>query len=244
MTRLFPSCGPGQILQTRSGPRKKEPRPFQWQKAGPEALEDLPFRLRNCPLWNEVLPNGRTFLSCAVEYEGGEIVKLLRDLEADPDIRNTAEHQMTPLIKALKIGNMAMVDLLKRKDRHSMHILVDEADDMGEEQVLELARKLLGQGYDLSKRNPKGQNPVHIACHKGRKQFVEQILHPKYEKAFIHYADNSGKTPLQYAIDKEDIVKLLLEDGAEISEVPTATLFKLNRPKSPLRSVPFFTHRR
>lgn len=184
------------FLQTRSGQRKKEPRPFQWQKAGPEALEDLPFRLRNCPLWNEVLPNGRPFLSWAVEYEDGEIVKLLLDLEADPDIRDTAEHQMTPLIKALKIGNMAMVDLLKRKDRYSMHILVDDADDMGEERALELTRKLLGQGYDLSKRNPKGQNPFHIACHKGRKQFVEEFLHPKYEKAFIHYADNSGKNAL------------------------------------------------
>ncbi|GFG26528.1 hypothetical protein IFM61606_06514 [Aspergillus udagawae] len=124
---------------------------------------------------------------------------------SDPNIRDETEHQMTPLLKALKIGSMAMVDLLKEKDKYSMHILVEEADD----------------------------NPVHIACRKGRKRFVEEFLHPDYEdqNAFVHYKDNSGKTPLRYAIDNEDIVNLLVEHGADLSDVETASLFKLGEPK-------------
>jgi ankyrin repeat protein len=223
-------------LQTRSSQREKEPHRFQFSKPG---LKDrtgpgnLIFQLERHFLWNKVLPDGRTFLSWAVEFEDEEIVRRLLDSGADPNIRDKMEHQMTPLIKALKLGNMDMVNLLMEKDKYSMHILVDEADDMGEEKALELASKLLGQGYDLNKRNWKGQNPVHIACHKGRKRFVEEFLRPDYgeQNAFVHGQDNSGKTLLQYAIDNEDIVKLLIEHGANLSDVQAASLFKIRQPK-------------
>jgi ankyrin repeat protein len=225
-------------LQTRSSQREKEPHPVQFSKPGLEdrtGPRNLIFQLERHFRWNEVLPDGRTFLSWAVEFEDEEIVRRLLGSGADPNVYDKMEHQMkmTPLIKALKLGNMDMVNLLKKKDKYSMHILVDEADDMGEEQALELARKLLGQGYDLNKRNWRGQNPVHIACHKGRKRFVEEFLHPDYgeQNAFVHGQDNSGKTPLQYAIDNEDIIKLLIEDGANLGDVQIASLFKLREPK-------------
>ncbi|KAF7133876.1 hypothetical protein CNMCM5793_005342 [Aspergillus hiratsukae] len=192
------------FLETRSRQRKENPEPCRYQKPDhflcqkpfqrqQSDLEELISWLQSSSLKDEKPP----FLWLAVEYEDEEIVELLLDLGAEPDTRGTTEHQMTPLIRALKIGNMDIVRLLKKKDRCSMHILVDEADDVGEEQALEFVHKLLAQGYNLSKRNLEGQNPVHIACYKGRKQFVEEFLHPKYEKALIHYADNSGKTPLQ-----------------------------------------------
>jgi ankyrin repeat protein len=226
------------FLQTRS--RQREKHPGQFQSPFPEpGLEDraalgiLTFQLKRNFLWNKVLPGGRTFLSWAVGFEDVEVVTRLLDSKADPNIRDETEHQMTPLLKALKIGSMAMVDLLKEKDKYSMHILVEEADDMGEEEALELARKLLREGYDLNRRNLKGQNPVHIACRKGKKRFVEEFLHPDYEdqNAFVHYQDNSGKTPLRYAIDNEDIVNLLVEHGADLSDVETASLFRLGEPK-------------
>ncbi|EAW24749.1 Ankyrin repeat protein [Aspergillus fischeri NRRL 181] len=190
-------------LQTRSRRRQKEPKkktgPSNFSKSDPgyyTGLRNLILQVKSLSLLDKVLPEGRTFLSWAVEFEDEEIVKLLLGLKANPNVRDEMEHQMTPLIKALKLGNMDMVNLLMEKDKYSMHILVDEADDMGEEQALELARKLLGQGYDLNKRNWKGQNPVHIACHKGRKRFVEEFLHPDYgeQNAFVHGQDNSGKT--------------------------------------------------
>ncbi|GFF39799.1 hypothetical protein IFM58399_05702 [Aspergillus lentulus] len=228
--------GGNDYLQTRSSRTEKEPHPFQFSKSGFKDYTGLPnliFKLERHFLWNKVLPEGRTFLSWAVELEDEEIVRQLLDSGADPNIRDKMEHQMTPLIKALKLGNMDMVELLKEKDKSSMHILVDEADDIGEEQALDLARKLLGQGYDLNKRDLKGQNPVHIACHKGRTRLLEEFLHPKYgeQNAFVHGQDNSGKTPLQYAIDNEDIVKLLIEHGADLSDVQAASLFKIREPK-------------
>ncbi|KAG2027461.1 hypothetical protein GB937_001205 [Aspergillus fischeri] len=226
-------------LQTRSRRRQKKPHPFQSSKPGlqdyPELrnLMNLILQLKRHSRWNKVLPDGRTFLSWAVEFEDEEIVRLLLYLEPNSNVRDKTGLRMTPLIKALKLGNMTIVDRLKEKDRYSMHILVDEADDMGEEQDLELARKLLGQGYDLNKPDLKGRNPVHIACHKGRTRFVEEFLHPKYgnQNASIHEEDNSGKTPLQYAVDNEDIVKLLIENGANLADVKTASLFKIREPK-------------
>ncbi|GAQ08499.1 hypothetical protein ALT_5820 [Aspergillus lentulus] len=223
-------------LQTRSSQREKEPHRFQFSKPGLKdrtGPRNLIFQLKSHFPWNEVLPDGRTFLSWAVEFEDEEIVRRLLDSGADPNVRDKMKHQMTPLIKALKLGNMNMVNLLKEKDRYSMHVLVDEADGTGEEQALDLARKLLGQGYDLNKRDLKGQNPVHIACHKGRKRFVEEFLHPNYGDQLdsVHEEDNSGKTPLQYAINNEDIVKLLIENGANLSDVSTASLFKIREPK-------------
>ncbi|GFF46560.1 hypothetical protein IFM46972_08072 [Aspergillus udagawae] len=225
------------LLQIRSRQREKEPGQFQlkdlYKMVDRTGLGDLISQLQKNSVLNTNLPDGRTFLSWAVEFEDVEVVIRLLNSEADPNIRDETEHQMTPLLKALKIGSMAMVDLLKEKDKYSMHILVEEADDMGEEEALELARKLLREGYDLNKRNLKGQNPVHIACRKGRKRFVEEFLHPDYEdqNAFVHYKDNSGKTPLRYAIDNEDIVNLLVEHGADLSDVETASLFKLGEPK-------------
>ncbi|GFF57943.1 hypothetical protein IFM62136_03615 [Aspergillus lentulus] len=223
-------------LQTRSSQGENEPHRFQFSKPGLKdrtGPRNLIFQLKSHFLWNEVLPDGRTFLSWAVEFEDEEIVRQLLDSGADPNVRDKTEHQMTPLIKALKLGNMNMVNLLSEKDRYSMHILVDEADGTGEEQALDLARKLLGQGYDLNKRDLKGQNPVHIACHKGRTRLVEEFLHLKHgeQNAFVHGQDNSGKTPLQYAIDNEDIVKLLIEHGADLSDVQAASLFKIREPK-------------
>ncbi|GIJ81677.1 hypothetical protein Asppvi_000177 [Aspergillus pseudoviridinutans] len=223
------------FLQTRSRQRKQEPGPSQFpnhflKDAG---LQKLISQLERNSVLNEVLPDGRTFLSWAVEFGDEEIVIELLHFTADPNVRDKTEHQMTPLIKALKIGNMDMVDLLKEKDKISMHILVDEANDMGEEQALELARKLLEHGYSLNKCDSKGQNPVHIACHEGRKSFVEEFLHPNYQSqnASVHERDNSGKTPLQYAIDNEDIVKLLVGYRAKLADIPTESLFKLREPK-------------
>ncbi|PKX92377.1 ankyrin [Aspergillus novofumigatus IBT 16806] len=224
------------FLQTRSRKREKQPGPFPFPKPGWQDrtdLENLLFKLKRHIFWNKVLPDGCTFLSWAVEFEDEEIVKWLLDTGANPNIRDTVEPRMTPLIKALKLGNMTMVDLLKEKDKSSMHILADEADDIGEEQALDLARKLLGQGYELNKRDLKGQNPVHIACRKGRTRLVEEFLHPDYgeQNAFVHQQDNSGKTPMQYAIDNEDIVKLLIQHGADLSDVQAASLFKIRESK-------------
>jgi ankyrin repeat protein len=224
------------LLRIRSRQREKEPGQFQLKDlylGYGTGLEDLISQLqKNCVL-DEVLPDGRTFLSWAVEFEDVEVVIRLLHSKADPNIRDETEHQMTPLLKALKIGNMTVVRLLMEKDTYSMHILVDKADDMGEEEALELARQLLRQGYDLNRRNLKGQNPVHIACRKGRKRFVEEFLHPDYEdqNAFVHAQDNSGKTPLRYAIDNEVIVNLLVEHGADLGDVQTTSLFKLGEPK-------------
>ncbi|GFF94992.1 hypothetical protein IFM53868_07793 [Aspergillus udagawae] len=241
------------LLRIRSRQREKEPGQFQlkdlYLRYG-TGLEDLISQLQKNSVLDEVLPDGRTFLSWAVEFEDVEVVIRLLNSKADPNTRDETEHQMTPLLKALKIGNMTVVRLLMERDTYSMHILVDEADDMGEEQALELARKLLRQGYDLNRRNLKGQNPVHIACRKGGKRFVEEFLHPDYEdqNAFVHYQDNSGKTPLRYAIDNEDIVNLLVEHGADIGDVQTTSLFKLGEPKplcvqltSNIRATPYQT---
>lgn len=224
------------FLQTRSRQREKKAEPVQLlvhDSKDRTSLRELTKQLRENLLLNEVLPDGRTFLSWAVEFEDEEIIEQLLALTANPNIRDKREHRMTPLIKALKIGNMAVVGLLKERDKYSMHILVEEADDMGEEEALELARKLLRQRYKLNRRNLKGQNPVHLACRMGRKRFVEEFLHPNYgsPNAFLHEKDNSGKTPLQYAIDNKDIVKLLVEHGADLSDVETASLFRLREPK-------------
>ncbi|RHZ47793.1 ankyrin repeat domain-containing protein [Aspergillus thermomutatus] len=210
--------------------QRNEPKPPQCQKPN---LKVLTSRLGTCSFWNKVLPDRRTFLSWAVEFGDEEIVKLLLDLEADPDICDTTEQRMTPLIKALKIGNMAIIDLLYKKGNLLVHILAQEAGSpsIGEREALELARKLRRK-YGLAKKNPKGQNPVHIACQNGNNSLAVEFLHPRYCDKFIHCQDNSGKTPLQYAIEakNEDLPKLLIEHGVSLDDVPTAGLFELRQP--------------
>ena len=60
----------------------------------------------------------------------------------------------------------------------------------------------------------EGKRPLHFACYNGREKIVKILLKKGAE---ANVRDNyDGKTPLQFAPSNDNIVKMLLEEGANL----------------------------
>ena len=76
--------------------------------------------------------------------------------------------------------------------------------------------------------NLHGKTPLHIACDVGNPESVEQLIssmkelkvNSEWMKKNINSADSNGHTPLHLAIESGnvDLMKILLEEGARVSE--------------------------
>ncbi|KAJ5559563.1 hypothetical protein N7513_001962, partial [Penicillium frequentans] len=177
----------------------------------PFALQGLIWSL---PAANNKDKFGRTWISWAAEYGDDEILRYFLEDEAgtvDVNIRDGSEDTFsrTPLIWALEGQHMASVDLLKREDTISLHLLVDGTSSIEQGEALGLVASLLRACYKPNLSDQKGRTPLHLACLKKNHELVSVLIEAE---ADLKSRDHTGKTPLQYALEAQSksVVDLLL----------------------------------
>jgi ankyrin repeat protein len=176
---------------------------------------------------------GRTALHAAVAKENPSMVAILLDKGADPNIKN--EYGNTPLelniigtkdaaTKEILVANHAAItlkdEIAKYEKQHGeiklnkgIVKLDDDLKNTNLHRALErgytqLAKSILRNENNLENinlQNVQGLTALHIAVQKGNKDIVEILLE---KKADLNIKDHQGKTPLDYADDKQ-IHKLL-----------------------------------
>ncbi len=78
-------------------------------------------------------------------------------------------------------------------------------------------------GADVTKRNSADMSPLMIACQKGNKDIVKDLIANKAE--INEKASISGLTPLSCCKD-EELALFLIQNGAKIQNRPQSTNIK------------------
>lgn len=138
---------------------------------------------------------------------------------SDPATGRGALHMLAFCTESYRF-RLEMLEFLINKG----HVNVNATDDHGETPLmlfainghLELMRKLIDYGADLSITNKKGQNVLHRACELDQVEICG-FLHEKFSlrangnasevdashwNPFLHDADSSGRTPLHILAEK------------------------------------------
>jgi len=161
---------------------------------------------------------GETPLHWAARYGQKEVVELLLDQGADPDIAEL-ERGSTPFTEAAIHNHAEIVKLMVARgvdvDRRLfygntvLHIKAKTGD-------IELVDLLLSLGADINAKNNKGQTPLHIAVLAQQQKFVELMID---KGALIYAADNKGLSPLHLAAQKGflEIITFLMDRGASVT---------------------------
>ncbi|KAJ5169200.1 uncharacterized protein N7482_004794 [Penicillium canariense] len=177
--------------------------------------------LQHCPSPKDI--SGRAPLHYAAEIGHIEIVKLLLDKGADPNI-NEVHSGRTPLYYAAEKGYNEVVKLLLdkganpntnevRDGRTPLHCAVGKGYN-------EVVKLLLDKGAnpnskDRSKIIRVVWTPLYYASVIGHNEMVKQLLDEGFDPNINEV--RGGWTPLYYAVENGhgDIVKLLLDKGAD-----------------------------
>ena len=147
----------------------------------------------------------------------GELVQLLLDAGAEPDLEN--RDGFTPLLRSAQNGNKEVVKLLLERGADPNKASASKykytplywAARYGHKELVKL---FLDAGADPNKAICLGNTPLHIAVYSGYKDMAELLLiagaHPNNE-------DENGWTPLHLAVlhGQVEISQLLLEKGAD-----------------------------
>lgn len=107
----------------------------------------------------------------------------------------------------------------------SIHEAVQKGD-------IKTVKKLLEDNPQLVNKENDSRTPLHIAAMQGKKEIAELIIK---KGADVNIKDKNGITPLMYASvpgNNQDIVDLLLSNGAEITIFEAITLGKKDLIKS------------
>lgn len=156
-----------------------------------------------------------TALHIAVLSESLEEVAELMDLNADMSIRN--KDGDSPLTSAIMIKNIDMLNILLKgeiltkpvsiRDETMLQLMVDEGE-------LEVVKKLVEMGGDLTIPHPSGETSLSITL---RDKDVDMgVFIVKHTKQGIDSVDENKNTLLHLAAEilDTDNIKLLLEMGA------------------------------
>lgn len=177
-------------------------------------------KVRSLLIEKNVDPNihdntGSTPLITATQMNQSQIVRLLLDLGANPDIADK-KYQRTALSYAVLGGNIDMVKLLVEKGS-------DPSKAFGKRGITPLMKAveneeifsfLLSEGADFELTDSDGWTTLFYAVSSGNLAASEKLIKAG---ANINVRDNLGWTPLMYAVDfkQEKAVSLLLAKGAD-----------------------------
>ena len=155
-----------------------------------------------------------TALMIACSNGNPQLVKLLLDNKADPNIAN--EWQFTALMFAIMNSKVVSLLLAKNADVNALTIHGESAlfwaCRFGNIKVIKM---LLKVGMNLiNKKDEEGRTPLYVACQMGHVQVVEQLIQAK---ADLSIPNNRGDTPLHQACEKGhlQIVEKLLQSEVD-----------------------------
>ena len=172
-------------------------------------------------------------------------LQILLDYGADCTIEKS--HRETSLHASSWKGYKDIVVLLLQKiskdpDEGRRKAFIDQRNDQGTTALFDaadaghpkIAKMLLKYGANYDITNGGDSTPLQRACHKGRREVVVEILAHASQDAdknrfqeFLNHTNGLGKTALMDAAetDRELIVKMLLDHGADYSIVNKRTQF-------------------
>ncbi|KAF5537760.1 ankyrin 1 [Fusarium mexicanum] len=171
---------------------------------------------------NVATSKGDTALRMAIQNRRLDLCKMLLESNADPDL--TPDKANTPLIQAISEGDLDIVKLLienkatidKREappddgwSRTPMQVAVDWNRP-------EIVQYLLEKGADPDARDSDGIPVIGSAVSGGHINMVQWLVDANAD-VNVSYYDNKV-TPLHEACPHPEIVRLLLEHGADINK--------------------------
>ncbi|CAB0035018.1 unnamed protein product [Trichogramma brassicae] len=191
--------------------------------------------------------DGDSLLHWALNREHKNVAELLLRNGADPTLAN--ENGLTPLhVICASFCDLYCIEMAKMlfevSDERYQPVQIDARDIKGNTPLhlaidyyvyKNLVEFLLKNGADPNATNEEGSTPLHIACIECSETFDMLEIFFKTNKELdqlvqLDTRDNSGRTPLQYAVARllPDVVELLLDHGADLSGFvfPTASHFR------------------
>ncbi|KAF5228396.1 hypothetical protein FANTH_14527 [Fusarium anthophilum] len=172
---------------------------------------------------NIVTSTGETALISAIKAGRDDICKILLDNKADPDL--TPENSNPPLIHAISMGDFGMVKLLiehgatvdKREappDEGWSRTPLNVAADWSEPEIFQY---LLEKGADPNARDSDGIPVIGAAISVEHTNMVKWLVEANAELNVSYFESKS--TPLHEATAYPEMVRLLIQHGADINKV-------------------------
>lgn len=185
----------------------------------------------------DVWSSGITPLLAAVRNKHFKTTKLLLEEGADPDL--CPKSGITGLQEASQAGDLDIVRILLLYGAN-----VNHQDHCGDTPLIvasrwghaKTARCLLQNGARINECNDKGSTPLSVAARHDYEDVIEELLSPRWEgsggkgtRVNVNRRDKKGRTALHRAVEgiwlldgvrserKEDVVRILLEAGADPS---------------------------
>ena len=161
--------------------------------------------------------DGRTFLIEAIRAEQAQIVRILLERGADPNLKEiiaasageAANLDATPLAAALETDKTELVGLLIQ---HGLN-LQQHPSALHSSTSTRMLRFLLDHGALIDGRDETGATYLQTAIDNADEEIVELLIE---RGANVNVADEDGVTPLMQVEELED-ARLLLEHGANVN---------------------------
>nr|WIK87613.1 ankyrin repeat protein [Oriental turtle dovepox virus] len=165
---------------------------------------------------NEKNKDNCTMLYIAVEHRHMDIIKLLLDRGADPNIYSS--NCMTPLHSVaviIPIGKILKL-ITKYGNLVTLTNYLSTFFVYNETKNIEIAKMLIQNGALVNTNNMKNITPLHIASSSGSYKMVELLLS---HGANVNALNSYGETPLHYSVSINDlnVTGLLIENGTNVN---------------------------
>ncbi|XP_071965136.1 transient receptor potential cation channel subfamily A member 1-like isoform X2 [Antedon mediterranea] len=110
----------------------------------------------------------------------------------------------------------SMLSLLDREQNSALHCAVNGGD-------INAVKLCLDFGVALDVKQDDGSTAIHLACSLGCLKIIKLMIEREPGKHLLEIKDNQNQTPLHKAamFDHEELVKLLINEGASVDPVDT-----------------------
>ncbi|MHC4464183.1 MAG: ankyrin repeat domain-containing protein [Planctomycetota bacterium] len=166
----------------------------------------------------------------------GDVQELKALISHGVDVNIRERDVSAPLHRAAQHGHMQLVEILLAEGAD-----IDVGDSMSatplhyaaEKGHKEIAELLIANGADVNARNSAGNTPLHYAARsRDVGQDIIELLIAK--SADVNAKDDDGQTPVDVAVsrNRKEVMKLLVEKGADVSLHTAARIGALAKVKS------------